>query len=199
MFSRLEEVKPMNVLKGAGTVCLAMTGAYAMAQQTAPARTPPPPPLLMTIAAFADGATVPVKYSCTPGDASVSPELKWSQVPAGTQSFALVLSDLDNHPGKAMVDFPHWIVWNIPGTATSLAEGVPSGATLADGSHQTGVRGASYLGPCAPIGPNHHYMWALYALDTMLTVPSDAKRPDVIKAAEGHVLGAATWVGVFRK
>ncbi len=142
---------------------------------------------------------VPVKYSCTPGDASVSPELKWSQVPAGTQSFALVLSDLDNHPGEAMVDFPHWIVWNIPATATSLAEGVPSGATLADGSHQTGFRGASYLGPCAPVGPNHHYMYALYALDTMLTVPVDSKRPDVMKAAEGHVLGAATWISVFHK
>lgn len=189
----------MKTSKYVWTLSLGMAAANCTAQQAPPVRTPPPPPLRMTSAAFADGAAVPVKYSCTPGDASVSPELKWSQVPAGTQSFALVLSDLDNHPGKAMVDFPHWIVWNIPATATSLAEGVPSGATLADGSHQTGARGATYLGPCAPVGPNHHYMWALYALDTMLTVPADAKRPDVMKAAEGHVLGAATWIGSFHK
>jgi Raf kinase inhibitor-like YbhB/YbcL family protein len=189
----------MNICKGVSVGLFVMTTMYAAAQQAAPARTPAPPPLLMTIAAYPDGATVPVKYSCVPGDASVSPEIKWSQVPPGTQSFALVLSDLDYHPEKAMADFAHWIVWNIPATATSLPEGVPAGATLADGSHQTGARRASYLGPCAAAGPDHHYRFTLYALDTILTVPADAKRPDVMKAAEGHVLSAATWLGLFHK
>lgn len=176
-----------------GTMC-------ANAQQAPAAATPPPLPLLMTIPAYADGATVPVKFTCSAGDASVSPEIRWSQVPAGTQSFVLVLADLEAHPDKGMVPFAHWILWNIPATARSLPEGLPSGTVLADGTHQMkGRKGPIYLGPCAAPGPSGHYMFSLYALDNTLNLGEDAQRDDVMKAVQGHVLRTANWIGLFHR
>jgi Raf kinase inhibitor-like YbhB/YbcL family protein len=189
----------MNIFKALGIGIFIVGSTCGNAQQTPPAGTPPPP-MLMTIPAYADGATIPVKFTCAAGDASVSPEIRWNQVPAVTQSFILVLSDLDAHPDKGMVPFAHWILWNIPATARSLPEGLPSGATLADGTHQMkGRKGENYLGPCAPPGPSAHYMFTLYALDTTLNLTVDAQRDDVMKAAAGHVRGAANWVGLFHR
>jgi Raf kinase inhibitor-like YbhB/YbcL family protein len=189
----------MNIRKTAGIGLFVVGTVCAQAQQGPPAGTPPPP-FLMTIPAYADGATVPVKFTCSAGDASVSPEIRWSQVPAGTQSFVLVLADLEAHPDKGMVPFAHWILWNIPATARSLPEGLPSGTTLADGTHQMkGRKGPIYLGPCAAPGPSGHYMFSLYALDSTLNLTVDAQRDDVMKAAAGHVLRVANWVGLFHR
>ena len=156
--------------------------------------------MLMTVPAYADGASVPVKFTCVAGDASVSPEIRWSSVPDGTKSFMLVLSDLESHPERGMVPFAHWILWNIPAESRSLPEGLPRGTVLPDGTHQMkGRRGPGYLGPCALPGPNGHYLLTLYALDTTLEVPESAERDDIFKAANGHVLRAANWLGLFHR
>ena len=163
-------------------------------------RGPQAPPLLMTIPGFADGSTVPVKFTCSAQPAAVSPEVQWSQVPPGTQSFMLLLHDPEPRPAKGLTDITHWLIWNVPGTAKGLPEGVPAG-TLPVGSHQLkGNRPAGmYNGPCAPPGPNHHYTWELYALDTKLDLPEEATRADVMKAADGHILGAAIWIGLYHR
>lgn len=57
----------------------------------------------------------------------------------------------------------------------------------------------SYYGPCAPKGPNHHYVFELFALDSALNLAEDATRADILKASDGHVLGAAAWIGVFHQ
>src|SRR5262245_7625752 len=57
------------------------------------ARGPQTPPLLMTTTAFEDGGVIPDKYTQKAGPMAVSPELKWSQVPMGTQSFVLLMHD----------------------------------------------------------------------------------------------------------
>jgi Raf kinase inhibitor-like YbhB/YbcL family protein len=190
----------MNIWKAMGIGLFLAGAAGAQAQQGAPAVTPPRLPFLMTIPGYADGAAIPVKFTCSAGDASVSPEIRWSQVPAGTQSFVLVLADLEAHPDKGMVPFAHWILWNIPATARSLPEGLPQGSALADGTRQMkGRRGPIYLGPCAAPGPSGHYMFTLYALNSTLNLTEDAQRDDVMKAAEGHVLRATNWVGLFHR
>ena len=115
-------------------VLLMCTAAPAIAQQGgAPARPNVTPPLTLTTPAFSDGGTIPVKYSCAattppPGgrlhvSLGVSPPLQWSNVPAGTASFVLILHDGDAHIAKAYDDIPHWVIFNIPGAATSLAQG----------------------------------------------------------------------------
>jgi Raf kinase inhibitor-like YbhB/YbcL family protein len=167
-------------------------------------RGPAVPPLLLTVTGWADGDSVPLKYSCSGQPAGVSPAMSWSQVPPGTQSFLVLVHDPEPHPGKGLTDITHWLIWNIPGTATGLPEAVPAGGTLPDGSHQM-KRGnganatAAYGGPCAPPGPDHHYTYEVWALDSKLDVGEDATRPDVMKAADGHILGAALWIGKFHR
>jgi len=187
------------------TLALAASGAAQQGGAPAGGRGPQVPPLLLTVHGFADGSEVPLKYSCSgPPAGGVSPAIDWKQVPPGTQSFVLLVHDPEPHPGKGLIDVTHWLIWNIPGTATGLPEAVPAGATLPDGSHQM-KRGnganavAGYFGPCAPPGPDHHYTYELWALDTKLDLPETASRPDVMKAADGHILGAAEWIGLFHR
>jgi len=165
-------------------------------------RGPQTPPLLMTTTAFEDGGVIPAKFV---GQMGVSPELKWSQVPMGTQSFVLLFHDPEPVLNKGLMDVTHWLVWNIPATATGLNEGVAQGAELPDGTRQVSLRANGYMGPGAPPGPYHHYTFELYALDTKLTVPqatpqqAAATRTAVMQAMEGHILGKAIIVGRFHQ
>jgi Raf kinase inhibitor-like YbhB/YbcL family protein len=193
---------------------LAAIGPPAQAQQ---ANAPPPrpnvgPPLILSSPAFPDAGTIPIKYTCaatTPPaggpmhiSLGVSPELDWKNVPKGTQSFVLILHDEDAHIAKAFEDITHWAVFNIPGDATSLPEGVPPDAPLANGTMQANnmMRRAAYQGPCAPPGhPPHHYTFELYALDEKLDLPQGAARDDIQKAIDGHVLAGSVYVGLFTR
>ncbi len=117
-------------------------------------RGPQTPPLLMTTTAFEDGGVIPAKYV---GAMGVSPELKWSQVPMGTQSFVLLMHDPEPALNKGLMDVTHWLVWNIPATSTGLPEGVMASPELPDGTRQVSLRSNGYMGPGAPAGPYHHY------------------------------------------
>src|SRR6476619_2558308 len=101
---------------------------------------PAAPPMTMTVAGFADGAQIPVKYSqAAPGVApgeGLSPAISWTNVPAGTQSFVLNMRDMEVTRNKTTDDQAHWVVWNIPAATTSLPEGVPKGSQRPDGSYQ---------------------------------------------------------------
>jgi Raf kinase inhibitor-like YbhB/YbcL family protein len=168
-------------------------------------RGPATPPLIMTSSAWEDGGVIPDKYTQAAGPTAPSPELKWSQVPAGTQSFVLLMHDPEpvlNRGSK--MDITHWLVWNIPGTSTGLPEGAPAGE-LPDGTRQVSLRSNAYMGPGAPPGPYHHYTFELYALDTKLDVPQGtpqeaaATRTAVFNAMDGHVLGKAVLVARFHR
>ncbi len=166
------------------------------------------PAMSLSIPSFPDGGQFPVKYSqaadgVAPGE-GVSPAMTWANVPAGTRSFVLHMHDLDVVHNKTTDDQVHWVVWNIPGTATGLPEGVPKGAQLADGSYQISATGQMYRGPgAAATGPLHHYVFEVFALDTMLDVKPSADawdtRASVMKAMNGHVLGKAVYSGVFKR
>jgi Raf kinase inhibitor-like YbhB/YbcL family protein len=166
------------------------------------------PPMTMTIVGFPDGGQIPVRFSqaaegVAPGEGT-SPAISWSNPPAGTQSFVLNMHDMDVARNRTTDDQAHWVVWNIPGTATGLPEGVPKGTQRADGSHQISATGPMYRGPGAPAtGPQHHYVFELYALDTKLTVEPTADafdtRANVLKAIQGHILGKAVYGGLFRR
>jgi len=185
---------------------VASVASAAAAQQRGGA--PAAPPMTMTVAGFADGGQIPVKYSqAAPGVApgeGLSPAISWTNVPAGTQSFVLNMHDMDVARNRTTDDQAHWVVWNIPATATGLPEGVPKGGRLADGSSQTSATGEMYRGPGAPAnGPMHHYMFELFALDTKLDVTPGADAFDtraiVMKAMQGHILGKAVYGGLFKR
>ena len=182
----------------------------AAAQQPAPsaAAPPPAPAMVLTVQGFADGAEIPVRFSqAAPGAApgeGTSPAMSWTNVPAGTQSFVLNMRDLDVARNRTTEDQAHWVVWNIPATATGMTEGQPRGAQLPDGSFQISATGQVYRGPGAPAtGPRHHYMFEIYALDVKLDVTPGAdafeSRTKVFAAMQGHVLGKAVYGGLFRR
>ena len=173
--------------------------SVAFAQQ--PAR---PVPMVLTTTAFADGTVIPLKYTQVAGNKAVSPDLTWTNVPAGTQSFVLWMHDVDLSLNKTSEDNLHWMVWNIPGQTTTLPENVPIGAQLPDGSHQISYFGPGYRGPGAPAsGPLHHYVFELYALDIKLDEKAGATvvetRINIFKLMQGHILGKAAYVGLFHR
>jgi Raf kinase inhibitor-like YbhB/YbcL family protein len=194
------------------TTMIIATSAALLAQGPPPGggqgrgagRGPATPPLLMTSSAWEDGGVIPDKYTQAAGATAPSPELKWSQVPMGTQSFALIMNDPEPAiPAKSSKgDVTHWLIWNIPGTSTGLPEGVMNG-DLPDGSKQQSLRGQGYMGPGAPPGPYHHYTFTLYALDTKVDVmPAQNAfdtRTALLNAMDGHVLGKAVLVARFHR
>jgi Raf kinase inhibitor-like YbhB/YbcL family protein len=188
------------------TMMLTMVvGAAAQGQGGAGQRAggpPPAPPMTLTTTAFADGTPIPAKY--TQAGEQVSPALTWTNTPPGTQSFVLHMHDPEVARNKTTDDQVHWLVWNIPGSATGLPEGVPQGAERPDGSRQISATGPVYRGPGAPAtGPMHHYTFEIFALDTKLDVPAAADafetRVNVMKAMQGHILGKAVYMGLFRR
>jgi Raf kinase inhibitor-like YbhB/YbcL family protein len=159
--------------------------------------------MTLTTTAFTDGARIPEKYA-QPGH-EVSPPLAWSGAPDSTLSFVLIVHDIDAAIGNGTDDLLQWMVWNIPGTATSLAEHIPQGPDRPDGSRQISVTGPYYRAPAAPnTGPPNHYAFELYALDIMLDVPAvgaqpAATRAAVVAAMSGHVRGKGTLVGLYQR
>jgi Raf kinase inhibitor-like YbhB/YbcL family protein len=193
---------------------LVVVAAPLSAQATPAPAGQRPTPMILTTTAWPDGGVIPPKY--TQAGEQVSPELKWTNVPAGTQSFVVNMLDPDVSIMRGTETQPLWIVWNIPGTATGLPEGMKSGADLFDGSHQISATGPQYRGPGAGAnGPMHHYTFEVYALDVpKLDVTASAVTPgvangpvsaaletraNVMKAMQGHVLGKAVYVGLFRR
>jgi Raf kinase inhibitor-like YbhB/YbcL family protein len=164
-------------------------------------KAPAGPGLTLTTTAFADGAEIPPKF--TQSDPNpISPKLDWTHVPPGTVAFALIMHDPDVARERTTLDQLHWLVFNIPGTAHELPEGVPPNAQLADGAIQAKNAGGvvGYRGPGAPAaGPHHHYTFELFALDTKLDLGPDATRADVLKAIDGHILGKGVLVGRFHR
>jgi Raf kinase inhibitor-like YbhB/YbcL family protein len=160
---------------------------------------------VMTLAtsAWTDGAAIPAKYTQA-GD-QVSPPLTWTDVPDGITSFVVIAHDLDAATGNGTDDILHWMLWNIPATARSLAEGVPQGSQLPDGTRQISASGPYYRGPGASAqGPAHHYVFELFALDSPVDVPPVGASPAqtraaVVAAMAGHVRGKAALVGLFKR
>src|ERR1043166_1668423 len=73
--------------------------------------------LHITTSAFADGNPIPAVHTCS--GANTSPPLGWTGAPSGTQSFAVVLTDLSLNPVLV-----HWVIYDIPGTAMGLPSAV---------------------------------------------------------------------------
>jgi len=159
--------------------------------------------MTLTSGAWADGSVIPDKY--TQAGEDISPPLSWSNVPAGTVSFTLIVHDPDAAVGPGTDDTLHWMLWNLPSAVTSLHERAPSMAQLPDGTRQISATSPSYRGPgAAAAGPAHHYVFELYALDSLIEVPAVGASPAqtraaVVTAMAGHVRGKAVLVGLFRR
>lgn len=179
-------------------VTLIATGAAAQQRRPAPAQ-----PMTLTSSAWKDGGVIPPKYA-QPGD-DVSPPLAWAQVPDGTESFVLIMRDLDAITINGTDIHLYWMLWNIPKDARMIPEGVPELEELPNGTRQISTSGPWYRGPAAPPpGPIHHYAFELYALSAQIDVPAVGQSPAATEAAVraamvGKVLGKGTLIGLFKR
>lgn len=146
--------------------------------------------------AFSSGQSIPAKYACT--GRNISPALTWSDPPAGTQSFALIVDD----PDAPMGTWVHWLLYNIKPDRRSLPEDLPITGKNADpeaifvGKNSSGNIG--YDGPCPPSG-THRYYFKLYALDTTISLLPGATKDQILREMEEHILAQGELMGTFSK
>ena len=148
--------------------------------------------------AFAAKAAIPARHTCD--GAETSPPLRWSGVPAGTRSLALVVDDPDApDPAAPQRTWVHWVLYDLPPGADGLAEGVAT-AQLPAGTRQgsNDWKHAGYGGPCPPIG-RHRYSFRLYALDVVLPDLRQPGKARLARAMAGHVLAQAELVGTYQR
>ena len=150
--------------------------------------------ITLTSSAFADGATIPRKYTCDAED--ISPDLKWSGVPNGTKSLALICDDPDAPVGT----WVHWVLFNIPADATALPAGTPAEAVLKNAARhgKNDFRKLGYGGPCPP-GGTHRYFFKIYALDAVLTLESGSNKAQLLDAMKGHILAEGQLMGKYKR
>lgn len=148
----------------------------------------------LTSEAFSDGTMIPKRFTCDGED--LSPPLSWSDLPTETASLALICDDPDAPVGT----WDHWVLFNIPASATGLPVNVPAKATLDDGSvHGNNSWGRlGYGGPCPP-GGTHRYFFKLYALDIALNLKTGATKSQLVKAMEGNILDQGQLMGKYRR
>jgi Raf kinase inhibitor-like YbhB/YbcL family protein len=147
--------------------------------------------MTLSSSAFHAGTAIPKRHTCDGVD--LSPPLSWSGVPAGTRSFALVVDDPDAR------GFTHWVLFNIPASTASLAEGIKPGtlpAGAAEGPNDFGSIG--YRGPCPPSG-THRYSHRVYALDVASVGPSPPTKERFEASIKRHVLAQAELVGTYQR
>ncbi len=136
--------------------------------------------------AFAYKEMIPKKY--TADGANINPALIFRHIPPETQSMVLLVED----PDAPIDTWVHWLVWNIRPSTKINEDTIP------------GIEGLNafcnhhYKGPCPPSGI-HHYFFKVYALDTVLQLPNNATKLEVMKAMKDHVIGYGELAGTYSR
>jgi Raf kinase inhibitor-like YbhB/YbcL family protein len=162
-------------------VVLAGCGGPAEPRQEESAMT-----ITVSSSAFAEGGTIPRRYTCDGED--VSPPLAVSGLPSGVRELALLVEDPDAPHGT----FVHWVAWGIDPAKPTLAEGSPP-----SGSGVNGFGRQGYGGPCPPRGSNHRYVFTIFALSRPSGLRPGASADDLRTAIKGAVLAEGTLTGRY--
>lgn len=161
----------------------------------APPALPPSARFEVGTSSFLPGGSIPDVFTCA--GQNISPELAWIGRPDRTRSFVLIMEDTDALKGHSI----HWVVYNIPASATGLVEETPSRGDLAEDTRQ-GVNDfgkLGYSGPCPPAGATHRYVFKLYALDRKLPPRARVNGEYIKRVMEGHVVAEAQIRGVYSR
>jgi Raf kinase inhibitor-like YbhB/YbcL family protein len=152
-------------------------------------------PIQITSPAFNPGEPIPTKYTCDGED--VSPPLRWIGMPQTTQSIAIIVEDPDAPSGT----FVHWVIYDIPGSATELPEGLPKTESLPSGVKQgvNDFKKLGYGGPCPPQGSAHRYDFHIYALDLQVQFRAGMGKQELLNLIEGHVTAQGILMGTYRR
>lgn len=156
--------------------------------------------LEVSVPSFNDGEAIPLKHAAE-GD-NASPAIEWGTPPEGTQSFLVIVDDPDAAEPKPFV---HWVLFDVPGDATGIGEGLGSDPVLQKPENaKQGVNSAGkigYMGPRPPLeDPAHNYHFQVFALNlSQVPVDPGATREDVLAAIEGHVIAKGEIVGTYER
>jgi Raf kinase inhibitor-like YbhB/YbcL family protein len=157
----------------------------------------------ITSSSFKDGERLATKMAgnnkqnpnCV-GD-NVSPALSWSNPPAGTKSYALLMFDPEGRPPGGV---SHWVAYGIPVSVTGFAEGEASKQIDKYVGGKSTMNLPHYFGPCTPPGAPHHYIFTLIATDLEPgALQPGMTRDELFKALDGHAKGATGIIGTFSK
>jgi Raf kinase inhibitor-like YbhB/YbcL family protein len=153
---------------------------------------------------FRDGGPLPVwtefggQYASEAGcfGKNLAPELEWRNVPSGTQSFALVVNDMD---APLSGGWHHWVVYDIPGGVNKLAgHGVTQYTQGSTSWDVNGIPVVGWGGPCPPAdGQTHHYIFTLYALSASSLSAPGLTYEQVLDEITPSVLGSTVIIGTF--
>jgi Raf kinase inhibitor-like YbhB/YbcL family protein len=146
--------------------------------------------------AFDEGGMLPPRFTCD--GAGVSPPLEWTDVPDGTQNFALICEDPDAPSGL----FTHWLLYKLSPRSRELEEDIPKDAVLSIGVRQgtNSFGNVGYGGACPPPGDGEHrYFFKLYALDTDLAVQPSASKEQLLDAMRDHVLAETQLIAKYKR
>jgi Raf kinase inhibitor-like YbhB/YbcL family protein len=181
--------------EGPSTTPSANTAALAPSTNPPPATIQEVAMIEVTSTAFSSGGEIPKKHTCQGED--ISPALSWQNVPAGTKTLAIIVDDPDAPDPKApKMTWVHWVLFNIPPSVTSLAEGAKQ---LPEGTKEglNDWKQTGYRGPCPPVG-RHRYFHKIYALDTALDLTKPTKAA-LERAMEGHIVAKGELMGMYHK
>ena len=146
-------------------------------------------PMKITSSAFNSNDHLPGKFTCD-GIGS-NPPLQISDVPENAKSLALVMDDPDAPSGT----FVHWVLWNIPPATAEIAEGSLPEKTVV-GRNTLGEN--TFVPPCPPSG-THHYVFKLYALDTILNLSPATDQMALEQMMQNHILAQAELIGLYSR
>lgn len=144
--------------------------------------------------AFGQRQAIPTRHTGEGED--VSPALEWSNAPTGARSFAVICHD----PDAPLVSpdsygFVHWVLYNIPASVTSLAEGTDD---YTNGKTDFGKQG--YGGPMPPNGHGvHHYFFWVLALDREPDLEPGLSLREFLTKVEPQVIGMNRLVGTYER
>jgi len=144
--------------------------------------------------AFRAGDQIPTKHTGEGED--TSPPLEWHNVPDGTRSFAVICHDPDAPVvSSGGYGFIHWVLYNVPATATSLPEG--------EGGHTTGPTDFGKTGYGGPMPPNghgtHHYFFWVLALDHQPDLEAGLTLRQLLEKIESNVIGMNRLIGTYER
>ena len=147
--------------------------------------------------AFDENTHIPSRFTGEGED--ISPGLEWTAPPAGTKAFALICDDPD---APAKTPWTHWVLYQIPAEQRKLPEGMSHEPVtfhgLIEGRNSWGTVG--YRGPLPPKGHGtHHYVFTLYALDTVIEGRGGLTREELLALMKGHVIASAQTRGTYER
>jgi Raf kinase inhibitor-like YbhB/YbcL family protein len=161
------------------------------------------PAQTMTVTSPTLKAGEPIPTDHTADGKNISPAIMWSNAPAATKSFALIMDDPDVPMPQPFV---HWVLYKIPGTAKGIPENVPIDPATPMPSEIAGaVQGVSgfrrpiYRGPAPPPGKVHNYHFTVYALDAELDLAPGLNKQLLLEAIKGHVIGQGQLVATYER